>query len=395
MRAAEPEPRRDLSALRIHRAEEEERRSFPFLKLLVWLIILGALGAGGWLGWKRWGEPRSYPVVQTMTVKPTVRTRSESLLTATGYLVADRQAEITPKVSGRIVQLPFQNGSNVRQGDVLAVLEASELQAQLRAAEAGHAEAVREYQRQKTLWAEGVTSRALYDAAETQLNVTAARRDQVRVLLRDTVIHAPFGGRIIAKHAELGEVVSPPMGAGASRASGSSIATIADLSTLELEADVNESNVGGLRAGQPAEVTVDAFRGQRWKGELRQILPTADRAKGIVKVKVRILDPSERLLPEMSASVAFLQQERTAEELTEKPKIWIPAAAVLTDPAGSRVRIVDASKRLRYRPVTVGQRREGRIEIIAGLRDGDVIITGSDTPLEEGQPVQLEEEPPA
>src|SRR5207249_3421914 len=237
-------------------------------------------------------------------------------------------------------------GDKVHAGDVLAVLESTNVQAQLDEAQAGLSEAEREYARQSALWKQGVSSRAGYDAAEAQVKAARARVDQIRINMRDMVVRAPFDGTIAAKTTEVGEVISSVMmGQVAGTLPAGAICTIVDLNTLEVEADVNESSIAQLREGQPAEVTVDAFPGQKWRGVLRQIIPTADRAKATVKVKVKILNPGERLLPEMSSTVNFLQTARSEAELHEPSRIWLPSSAVVD----GRVAVIDAHNRVAWR----------------------------------------------
>src|SRR5437870_847090 len=163
------------------------------------------------------------------------------------------------------------------------------------------------------------------------------------------------------------------------------ICTLVDLDTLEVEADVNESNIAQLREGQPAEVTVDAFPGQKWRGVVRQIIPTADRAKATVKVKVKILDPGDRLLPEMSASAAFLERARSDAELREMPRIWLPSSAV----ENGRVAVVDGENRVALRPVTTGAARDNRIEIVRGVKANDRVVASRPRPLRDGEMVRV------
>lgn len=388
----EPRPKPDLTALRISRAAEPEGQRFAAGRILGWLAVFTVAAIVAFVVYQRWIAPRSLPVVELLTVKPTVNQANSATLTASGYLVAEKQATVTARISGRVVRLGFNVGSKVRRGDVLAVMESSELQAQLGEARANYQELSREYERQRALFREGVTSRSVLDNAESQRTAAAARVERINVLLRDMVVHAPFDGTVISRNIELGEMVSPfvaaetPSGA----AGGGSIATIADLRTLEVEADVSEGNLGQLREGQPAEISVDAFPGQKWRGRLRQIIPTANRAKGVVQVKVTIIDPSERLLPEMSSSVSFLQTERTAAELQEKPRVWVPSAAVVPDSAGHHAVVVDSENRARFKRVTVGAVRDGRSEIESGLSEGDKVVTKDAATLKDAQRVRTQ-----
>lgn len=388
----EPRSKPDLSGLRISRSTEPEESRFPLGKVLGWLAAVVVLSLIAFLVYQQWIAPRRLPVVELMTVKPAINQTNSATLAASGYLVAEKQATVTARISGRVVRLGFDVGSKVRRGDVLAVLESSELRAQLGEARANYQEMSREYERQRALFGEGVTSRALLDSAESQRTAAAARVQRLNVLLQDMVVRSPFDGTVISKNIELGEMVSPFIAAesASGAAGGGSIATIADLRTLEVEADVNESNLGQLREGQPAEISVDAFPGQKWRGKLRQIIPTANRAKGIVQVKVSISDPSDRLLPEMSASVSFLETERTVAELHEKPKIWVPSAAVVPDSAGNHVVAVDSENKARFKRVTVGAVRDGRSEILSGLVEGDKIVTRDAGAIQDGHRVRTD-----
>lgn len=380
--------RPDLNALRIHRDDEEEAR-FPLGKIAGWIIALAALGAIAWAAYTRVIVPRRAPVVESAIVKPSINVANPALLSATGYLVANKQSKITPKISGKVVRLNFDVGDKVHKGDVLAVLESTNLQAQLDEAQAALNEAEREYARQSALWKQGVASRAGYDAAEAQLKAARARVDQIKINMRDMVVRAPFDGTIATKSTEVGEVISSViMGQVAGTLPAGAICTLVDLDTLEVEADVNEGSIGQLREGQPAEVTVDAFPGKKWRGVLRQIIPTADRAKATVKVKVKIVDPGERLLPEMSATASFLNTQRTEAELREPPKIWIPKRAI----AAGKVAVIGADNHVSLRNVQTGDTRESMVEIRGGVREGERIVTDGVEQLKDGQLIRRSDE---
>ena len=379
--------RPDLNALRIHRDDEAEAR-FPIGRIVGWIVALAILGAAGWAVYTRVVVPRRAPVVESVVVKPSINVANPALLSATGYLVANKQSKITPKISGKVVKLNFDVGDKVHAGDVLAVLESTNLKAQLDEAQAALNEAEREYARQSNLWKQGVASRAGYDAAEAQVKAARARVDQIRINMRDMVVRAPFDGTIAAKSTEVGEVISSVMiGQVAGTLPAGAICTIVDLNTLEVEADVNEGSIGQLHEGQPAEVTVDAFPGKKWRGVLRQIIPTADRAKATVKVKVKILDPGERLLPEMSATANFLNTARSDAELHEPPKLWIPKRAI----AEGKVAVVGADNRIALRSVQTGDTRESLIEVRSGVREGERIVTDGVERLKDGQLVRSAE----
>lgn len=378
----------DLAALRIHREADAEPAQLPLTRILIWSVVAAIAAGLLWFGYERFVVPRRAPLVETGIVKATVQTANAPTLTASGYLVASRTAKITPKISGRVVRLNVDTGVEVKKGDVIAVLESTNLRAQLDEAEAALAEAQREYARQSALYREGVTSKALLDSAEANLKSARARVEQVRINMQDMVIRAPFDGTVATKSTEVGEVISSVMmGQVAGTLPMGAICTLVDLKTIEVEADVNEANIAQLHEGQPAEVAVDAYPGKKWNGVLRQIIPTADRAKAIVKVKVAIVNPDARLLPEMSANVSFLNTARTKAELEEPARIWLPPQAV----ADGRVAVVDAQHRVHLRPVTAGMTRDGRVEITSGLQGGERIVLRNADALREGQLVRTEE----
>jgi len=386
MSVTEDRPRPDLSALRIHREDDDARR-LSWGTIVGWIIALAVVIGAAIAIYKVWIVPRRAPVVDTLVVKPTVNVTNPPLLTATGYLVADRQSKITPKISGKVVRLNFAVGDKVTAGQVLAVLESTNLQAQLDETNAALQQADREWKRQSAMWRDGVTTRAQLDGAEAQYKQARARVDQIRINMQDMVVRAPFAGTIATKNTEVGEVISSVMmGQVGGTLPAGAICTLVDLNTLEVVADVNESSIGQLREGQAAEVSVDAFPNHKWKGVLRQIIPTADRAKATVQVKVRIVDPGDRLLPEMSSSVSFLQSERTDAEMHEPAKIWLPASAVVN----GHVAVVGADKHVALRNVTTGAVREKRIEITSGVNAGDRVVTTGAEALENGQLVRFE-----
>jgi len=373
--------RPDLSALRIDRGDEDAPR-----RSIGWLIAIPIAIALAWIAWVRWVVPARAPLVETMVAKPAMNVSNPPLLTATGYIVANRQAKITPKWSGKVVRLNFEVGQKVTRGQVLAVLESSDVEARLEEARAALDDAQRELDRQSALWKQGVTSRALLDNAGARLQAARARAAQIEINRTDMVVRAPFDGTVATKSTEVGEVISSVMiGQVAGTLPAGAICTLVDLNTLEVEADVNESNIAQLHEGQPAEVTVDAFPGRKWRGAVRQIIPTADRAKATVKVKVKIVDAGDRLLPEMSATAAFLERERSEAELRETPRIWLPAAAV----TGGRVAVVGEEKRVALRPVTTGATHDGRVEITGGLKGGEHVVISAPRALKDGELVRV------
>jgi HlyD family secretion protein len=386
MSVTEERQRPDLSALRIHR-EDEDAKSIAWGTIFGWIVALVVVLGAAYAIYVLWIGPRRAPLVDTLVVKPTVNVTNPPLLTATGYLVADKQSKITPKISGKVVRLNFDVGDKVTSGQVLAVLESTNMQAQLDESQAALTEAEREWKRQSAMWKQGVTTHAQLDSAEAQMKGAQARVAQIRINMQDMVVRAPFAGTIATKNTEVGEVISSVMmGQVGGTLPAGAICTLVDLKTLEVVADVNEASIGQLHEGQSAEVSVDAFPNRKWKGVLRQIIPTADRAKATVQVKVMIVEPSDRLLPEMSSSVSFLQSERTDAEMHEPARLWVPASAV----ANGNVAVVDTEKHVALRHVTTGAVREQRIEITNGIKSGDRIVTTGAEALKDGQLIRIE-----
>jgi HlyD family secretion protein len=386
--SADPRPRPDLSALRIEREPEHEQPPARIGRIGLWICIIATIFAIAVFVYNHWIAPSRAPLVETLIVKPTVNVSNPPLLAATGYLVADKQSKITPKISGKVVKMNFDVGDKVKKGQVLAVLESTTMQAQLDEVNAQLAEAQREYNRQSALWKQGIANRAALDSADAQLKAARARVDQIKINMQDMTVRAPFDGTIATKNTEVGEVISSvTLGQVSGTLPAGAICTIVDLNTLEVVADVNEGSISQIHEGQPAEVMVDAFPNRKWSGVLKQIIPTADRAKAIVQVKVQILNPDERLLPEMSATVQFLGAPRSEAELREPARIWIPAAALVD----GRLAVVDSDKRVQWRRVTTGASREGRIEIRQGLREGERVVTENPERLKDGELVRYGE----
>lgn len=388
MSDAEKSSKPELSALRIDRGDEIAGESRAKVwRVVRWALALAAIAFLGAKAHSRWVKPMSYPQVETMEVRPSRNYSDTTVISASGYLVARLQANVAPKISGRISKVTFDVGSRVEKGELLALLENEDLEAQLREAEAGSVRAEKEYLRLKSLSEQGVASRSLFDSAEAEAHQSRARVDRLKVVLSDAVVRAPFSGIVVAKNVELGEVVAPLSLDGQSSDETGSIATIADLRTLEVEADVNESNLGKLSDDQPAVIEVDAYEGRSWRGKLRQIVPVADRAKGIVQVKIAFVDPPDRLLPEMSASVSFLEKPRNESELEEPAKLWIPEAALGGD-GKSQVAVVTKDDVVELRSVGKGESRNGLVEIVSGLTEGEAFVKSGPAALANGTKVR-------
>jgi RND family efflux transporter MFP subunit len=319
--------------------------------------------------------------------------------------VARRKAVVSSKIQGRLAELRVEEGSRVRQGEVFARLESTDYeasvqraQAAVQRAEADLAEARRQLDLSERLARDKVVSSDTVDANRSKVRIAEAQVAQNVADLRfseaslaNTRIRAPFTGVVVKKMAEVGESVAPiPPGVNISTASGAIVA-LADLDTLEVETDVAEANVAKLSANQPAEATVEAFPDRRYKSVLRQIIPTADRTKATVQVKVTILDKDKDLKPEMSAKVTFLEPERKKDESVETPvapTVTVPKDAVATRDGKSVVFEIREGK-ARSRPVTVGVERQGQVVIREGLSGGETLIVRPGEGVTDGAAVKV------
>jgi len=404
----------DLSALRIHRDEEGPGRPHRGRRRLVWLLSLLAVLAMAILAWRGDWLPTAAP--QVKVIRPVVLQAGDAqeVLTATGYIVPQLDSVLSSRISGRLAWLGVEEGSRVRKGDVIARLDNDDLAAQIAEAEAVLAqsratleqaraslwEAEREHERQRNLLAEGISTQADFDAAkrahdvaaagltaaDASVSAAAARLDLTKANYDKTIIRAPFDGVVTKKSAEVGEMVAA--GAFSGQPTGGAIVTLADFSTLEMEADINESNLPKVSVGQPALVSVDAVPDRRYRGVLRRFVPAADRQKGIVQAKVRLLDPDDRLVPDMSARIAFLTNEVTAEDATAPPRVFIPASAIHVEGGAPSVLVV-RSDRLARIGVTLGENRGDLRQVVSGLSGDESVVASGAEGLSDGDTVRI------
>jgi len=326
------------------------------------------------------------------------------ILTASGYVVARRQAVVSSKIQGRLQELRVEEGSEVTKGEILARLESYDFEAAVQRAKAAvqRAEADLAEQRRllrvaERLVEEKVLAEDEKEAAESRVRIAEAELAQeeadlafAEAQLKNTVIRAPFDGVVVKKMAEVGESVAPiPPGVNISTSSGAIVA-LADLATLEVEADVAEANVAKVDNGQPAEVTVEAIPDRRYQAVLRQVIPTADRTKATVMVKVTILDKDEDLKPEMSAKVTFLEREVKGDGKPEEaaPVVLVPREAVVSRDGESVVFLVREG-RVQQRQVVLGTRRQDQVIVEDGLAGGEVLVARPPENLEDGAVVRV------
>ncbi len=409
----------DLSKLRINRDAPPPGVRRALVRNLVLLLLTAVLVAAAALVLRS----RSVPTVQVVTASAGSSASSSAggatSVTANGYVVARTKASVSAKSAGRLAYLGVSEGSFVHRGDVIARLDNADYQAAVSQAEANVASAeatrieaaadrdqlVREASRLRDVRGQNpnLVSQQELDAAlsraaqaEARVSAAAARKDAAAAGLRlaeatneNTVIRAPFTGTVLRKDAEVGEVVAPSVGGGLTRGA---VVTMADLTTLEVEVDVNEAYIARIHGGQKARITLDAYPDTAFRGAVRQVVPTADRQRATVQVKVSIADRDPRILPEMGAKVDFLEPDTARPAAGAAPAraaIRISAAAVKTDAGASVVWIV-RDGRLARRPVVTGPVSGGFLEIRSGLDGGEQLMVGGVDAPKDGMRVKVQ-----
>ena len=351
--------------------------------------------------------------VDVATVSSTYPSQSFTLLNASGYVVAQRKAAVAPKITSQLLSISVEEGSRVRKGEVIARLEGEDARAareqaraNLSVARSNLAQARAElddarssFEREKQLLAQEFTTKASYDAAEARYRKAAAAvsgaesaqkageaaLQAAEVAVEYTYIRAPFDAVVLTKNADVGDIITP---LGAAANAKAAVVTIADMDSLQVEADVSESNLEQVKAGQPCEIQLDALPDKRFRGVVHMVIPTADRTKATVMVKVRFLDRDPRVLPEMSAKVAFLS--KAVAEGQEKPRTTVnPAAVVNRD--GRPVAFVVQDDRVEEREVTTGEKVGELLTVTAGVKPGDRVVLNPAKGLKTGSRVKQAE----
>jgi len=337
---------------------------------------------------------------------------------ANGYVVARTKAAVSAKIPGRLAMLNVSEGSRVEKGAIIARLDNADYAAAVGQAEAGLASAKatliesqsdrdqmqRDYVRVRDIHTqnpnlvspqdvENADSRARqaearFAAQSARVDAAAAAMRVAQANLENTYIRAPFSGTVLRKEAEVGEVVAPSVGGGLTRGA---VVTMADLATLEVEVDVNEAYIARIQGGQQARITLDAYPDTSFRGTVRQVVPTADRQRATVQVKVTIVDRDPRILTEMGAKVEFLTPARLtapgAQQTVERPRIMVPADAVRSDNGRDIVWIV-RDGRLQKRDVDAGPVSANFREIRSGLSGGEQLLVGGVENPRDGQRVR-------
>jgi len=389
----------DLSALRINRGKEEHPPDGkkPPWKPIVSLLVVVVIAATYFVLKDRF---TSIPEVELTTVSLTYPSQENAVLTASGYVVAQQKASVASKGTGRLVFLGVEEGDRVSKGEIIARLEDSDVlaalakaRADLEFARADSVEASQAFAREEAMYARNLTSTAEFDLASARINKVVASIKGARaslsaayVSLENTRIRAPFDGTVLTKDADVGEVVAPFASSANSRGA---VVTMADMSSLEVEADVSESNITRVKAGQPCEIALDAYPEIRYQGFVHKIVPTADRAKATVLTKVRFKQKDDRVLPEMSAKVLFLEKESSIEEQRNiRPLLTVPTSSVVLREDQS-VAFTLRDEKVELVSVKTGAVVGTRVEILEGLTAGEKIILRPPPNLATGDQVRM------
>ncbi len=401
----------DLSKLRIDKSQATAapgmRRKSVYRGLALLLIVLAA-----GLYWAGFISPAQ--TVEVTSVSLMYPSQTFTTLNASGYVVAQRKAAVASKVTGRLVEMMVEEGSKIKKGQVLARLENDDTLAAVDQAEANlnaarfnlkQAQAERHdaeltYNRNKELMLDSLISQSIFDssearyrkasasveAAEAAVRAQDAALRSAQVSLEYTLVRAPFDAVVLTKNADAGDIVTP---IGAAANAKSAVVTIADMDSLQVEADVSESGLHNVSVGQPCEIQLDAFPDLRFRGELHMIVPTADRSKATVLVKVRFVDKDGRILPEMSAKVAFLSRQVKSGE--QAPRMVINPAAVI-DRNGRKTVFLIKDDRLAEKEITTGEMLGDMVEVSAGLEAGDRVVMKPSGKLKDKDRVKIAEQ---
>jgi HlyD family secretion protein len=399
----------DLERLRIRRDDDPAKPSSPFASgpapvrvgrgrgPVVWIVgalVLVAVVVGWLVFANRPPEVRTAPV----EVEGGVSSAGVTAITANGYVVARTKASVAAKVAGRLAYLGVSEGSRVKKGQIMARIEGADIAAALESARASEgqaraelAQAQSDLVRATALESRGVISTVELENARTKANALAAASRAATAnarlaaaQLENTNVRAPFDGTVLRKDAEVGEIVAPSSAGGA--LSRTAIVTMADLSTLEVEVDVNEAYIARVTGGQPARITLDAYPDTSFAGTVRQVVPTADRQKATVLVKVAIDDKDPRILPEMGARVDFVPEGQTVAQAAVPRKVYVPKAALV---GSNRVWIV-ADGKAKSQSVTTGAQDGARVEVKVGLAGDEVVIVSAPEGLKDGAKVRVQ-----
>jgi len=401
----------DLSSLKIEksaavtRMRGRRRRTYWLTAVVLIVLVLTVLYWTGVLS--------SSISVQVSRVTQIYPSQTFTTLNASGYVVAQRKSALASKITGRLIWLGVEEGSRVKAGEIIARLENQDVVAardQARAnvktarwtsdqAKVELSDATLALKRAKELIGKGYIAQVDYDtalarynkaeaggwAAEATVRASEAALKGAEVAVEYTLIRSPFNAVVLTKNADVGDIVTP---LGAAANAKASVVTVADMNFLKVEADVSESNLEQVKMGQPCEIQLDALPGARFRGKVHMIVPTADRAKATVLVKVGFIDRDPRILPEMSAKVAFLSRAPEASE--RKARTAVSRSAVVSRNGRTAVFVVRNGQAVET-PVTLGEHLGDMEEVRAGVKADDLAVVNPPKTLKNGSKIQMAE----
>ena len=326
--------------------------------------------------------------VTTFTVKSLEMSDASatSILDASGYVVARRRATVSSKMTGKVMKVFIEEGMYVEEGQILAQLDDSTMKADLNYSQSQLNEAIRIFNRTKELAKDELASQASLDAARASVEGLEALNAVRKQVVQDMKILAPFSGVVVYKAAQPGEMISPVSAGGGFTNTG--ICTIVDMDSLEVEVDVNEAFINRVKPGQPVITNLNAYPKWDIPSEVIAIIPTADRNKATVKVRIALLERDERVLPDMGSRVSFLRKVENKSPEIVKEGVMIPLAALAIKDDQSVVQALDGSK-IRFTKVEVAEETANYARVIDGLKSGMTVVAIFDDELEDNQQVTV------
>ena len=372
-----------LNNLKIDRNAQAEPVKIPYKNIVIAFISVAVIG----FGISFFFSEEEIIEVSTFSVQSLDDSDSSSvsLLDASGYVVARRKATVSSKITGKVLEVFIEEGDYVAKGQVLAQLDDSTSQAELNYASAQFDEAKRIYSRTRELIEGNLASQASLDAAGAQMDGLEALLAVRMQVVDDMKIRAPFSGVVVYKAAQPGEMISPVSAGGGSIRTG--IGTIVDMDSLEIEVDVNEAFINRVQAGQPVVANLNAYPKWDIASEVIAIIPTADRNKATVRVRIRLLEKDERVLPDMGARVSFLKKVEENEG-PKKEGVMVPNASIQTSSGQDYIMLIINNK-INIQAIEIAEETSNYSRVIKGLESGDKVLAKFDEALNEGQQVKI------
>ncbi len=386
----------DLSALKINRPKEQKFRSYRWMKIIPWILIPALLVAGYFL---LLDKLKQGITVDVTTVRLVKGSSAKATLSASGYVVAQRQSSVASKAAGRVVYLAVEEGDEVQEGEIIAKVESEDIQANLNLARANleyaRADSIQQaaqFARNQKLFDAGSitedqieTYKALYDKSIATLKARRAQVEAATIDLDNTNIRAPFTGKVIRKIAEIGDIVAP---FASSASSAGAVVTLADMSSLEVEADVSESNIQKVKIDQPCEIVLDAYTDVRYTGYVKNVVPTANRASATIMTRIAFDTLDSLIYPEMSARVYFMNPEHEALTVEEPSYVGVSQNAVKEDEDKKYVFLIKGDY-VEKRPIEVGKTVGRMVEVKSGLEVDDEVVLTPPGRLKDGDKIKI------